>query len=33
MDGSVRWIADSINLGVWQAYATRAGGEIIPTTE
>ena len=33
MDGSVRWFADGINLGVWQAYATRADGEIIPTTE
>jgi prepilin-type N-terminal cleavage/methylation domain-containing protein/prepilin-type processing-associated H-X9-DG protein len=28
-DGSVRFIRDSINLAVWRAYATRAGGEVI----
>jgi len=32
LDGSVRWIADEIDLGVWQAYATRSGGEIIPAS-
>jgi prepilin-type N-terminal cleavage/methylation domain-containing protein/prepilin-type processing-associated H-X9-DG protein len=30
MDGSVRWFADEINLGVWRAYSTRAGGEVLP---
>lgn len=30
MDGSVRPIDDDINLAVWQAYSTRAGGEIVP---
>ncbi len=30
MDGSVRWFADTINRGVWQAYSTRSGGETIP---
>lgn len=29
MDGSVRWITNEVNLGVWRAYSTRAGGEII----
>lgn len=29
MDGSVRWFADDIHVGVWRAYSTRAGGEII----
>ncbi len=28
-DGSVRFIKDSVNLVVWQALGTRAGGEII----
>ena len=27
MDGSVRWVADTIELGVWRAMITRAGGE------
>ena len=30
MDGSVHWYADAINLGVWQALSTRAGGELLP---
>ena len=32
MDGSVHWYADLINIGVWQALSTRAGGELIPST-
>jgi prepilin-type N-terminal cleavage/methylation domain-containing protein len=30
MDGSVRAIADNINLGVWRAISTRAGRENLP---
>jgi prepilin-type N-terminal cleavage/methylation domain-containing protein len=30
MDGSVRAISDDINLGVWRALSTRAGGELLP---
>ena len=32
MDGSVHWYADAINLGVWQALSTRAGGELMPSS-
>ena len=28
MDGSVRFIADNIDLNVWRALSTRAGGEL-----
>jgi prepilin-type processing-associated H-X9-DG protein len=31
MDGSVRWFVDEINLGVWRAYSTRNGDEVIPS--
>jgi prepilin-type N-terminal cleavage/methylation domain-containing protein len=31
MDGSVRAVADTINLASWQAMATRNGGEVIST--
>lgn len=30
MDGSVRAIDDSIDIGVWQALSTRAGEELLP---
>jgi prepilin-type N-terminal cleavage/methylation domain-containing protein len=30
MDGSVRSIGETIELPVWRALATRAGGEVIP---
>jgi len=29
-DGSVKWVANSVELPVWRAYATRAGEELIP---
>ncbi|MBX6313389.1 MAG: DUF1559 domain-containing protein [Isosphaeraceae bacterium] len=29
LDGSVKFIKDSINLGTWGAIATKAGGEVI----
>jgi prepilin-type processing-associated H-X9-DG protein len=29
MDGSVRFVTNSIPLGVWRALGTRAGGEVI----
>jgi len=31
MDGSVRWFGNNGNLGVWQAYSTKDGGEVIPS--
>jgi hypothetical protein len=31
MDNSVRTFSSDINLGVWQAFSTRAGGELIPS--
>lgn len=33
MDGSVRWFADEIHAGIWQAYSTRAGDELIPSED
>ena len=27
LDGAVRFASDNIDLGVWQAISTRAGGE------
>jgi prepilin-type N-terminal cleavage/methylation domain-containing protein/prepilin-type processing-associated H-X9-DG protein len=30
MDGSVRFVANSISQAVWRALGTRAGGEVIP---
>jgi prepilin-type processing-associated H-X9-DG protein len=29
LDGSVRFIKDSISLGTWGAIATAAGGEVV----
>jgi prepilin-type processing-associated H-X9-DG protein len=29
-DGSVRFAADNVSLAVWQAAATRGGGEVVP---
>ena len=31
VDGSVRTIAESIELATWRALATRAGGEVVPS--
>jgi prepilin-type processing-associated H-X9-DG protein len=28
-DGSVKFIKDSINLPIWRALGTRAGGEVV----
>lgn len=28
MDGSARWVAETIDLDVWRALSTRAGGEV-----
>jgi len=28
-DGSARWISNKVTLSVWQAVATRAGGEVV----
>jgi len=32
MDGSVRSISDTVNLGVWRALSTRAGDEKLPNS-
>jgi hypothetical protein len=29
MDGSVRWVKNSINPVTWRALGTRASGEVI----
>ena len=29
MDGSVRYVMDSIDRRIWAAIATRAGGEVV----
>jgi len=28
-DGSVRFVSDSVNMTIWQALATRTGGEVV----
>jgi hypothetical protein len=33
MDGSVHWVEDTIDLGVWRATSTRNGGEIMPSDD
>ncbi|MCG8587121.1 MAG: DUF1559 domain-containing protein [Pirellulales bacterium] len=33
MGGAVTWVRDDINIGVWRAFSTRAGGELIPKDE
>ena len=33
MDGSVRSVRDTIDIGVWRAYATRNGGEVASGLE
>lgn len=30
LDGSTRFISDSVELNVWRAMATRSGGEVVP---
>ncbi len=32
MDGSVRTVENSINIGVWRAISTRNGAELLPNT-
>lgn len=32
-DGSVKWVDNEINLGVWRAYSTRNGHDLIPADE
>ena len=32
MDGSARFVADSVNIAVWRALASRAGGELMDST-
>jgi hypothetical protein len=29
LDGSVKFIKNSVNLGTWGAIASKAGGEVI----
>jgi prepilin-type processing-associated H-X9-DG protein len=29
LDGSVKFMKDSVNLGTWGALGTKAGGEVI----
>lgn len=33
MDGSARWFANDVDLNVWRAFSTRAGEELIPSTQ
>ena len=33
VDGSVRSIPDTVNLSVWHALGTRAGGEVVSTSD
>jgi len=33
LDGSVRWLSNDVNLGVWRAYSTRKGQEALPDRE
>ena len=32
-DGSVKWVDNDINLGVWRAYGSRDGKDIIPSKD
>jgi prepilin-type N-terminal cleavage/methylation domain-containing protein len=32
-DGSVKWVDNDVNLGVWRAYGTRDGKDIIPSKD
>jgi len=29
-DGSVRFVSDDVDFGIWQAIGSRAGGEVVP---
>jgi prepilin-type N-terminal cleavage/methylation domain-containing protein len=33
LDCSIRWFRDDVDLGVWRAFSTRQGGELIPSKD
>ncbi len=32
-DGSVKWVSNDVNLGVWRAYGTRNGKDLVPSED
>jgi hypothetical protein len=32
-DGSVKWVTNNVNIGVWRAYGSRDGKDLIPSKD